>query len=388
MESSLPLGLCLTRRRRSVPRLRVAAVLVPILLALAATAVPAQTISRSTAASISSAYREDQILVQPKPGADPEAMAGLHATQRGRVLQTFQRLGNLQVVAVPAGETVPGLIANYQQSGLIEFAEPDYHRQLNLAPNDPKYLDGTLWGLNNYGQNGGSPHADIDATNAWQVLTSASNIVVAILDSGIRYTHEDLAANMWTNQLGQCGLNSFAGTLDPNDDNGHGTLMAGVLGAVGNNGKGVVGVAWQVRMMACKCFSAGGQSSDSAIIACIDYAQTNGARILSASFDSPSYSQAVSNAIYAARNSGIIFVASCGNNTANIDVTPHYPACYSIDNIVSVAYTTRNDALGGFSNYGATNVDLAAPGDQIYSTYSATDSYYYPPSYQIGRAHV
>jgi subtilisin family serine protease len=152
--------------------------------------------------------------------------------------------------------------------------------------------------------------------------------------------------------------------------------MAGVIGGVGNNGKGVVGVAWNIQLMACKCFNSSGASSDSAIIAAIDFARLNGAQILSASFDSTSFGGPLSNAIYRASQAGMLFVASCGNNFANCDVTPHYPACFDIDNIVSVAYTTRNDTLGQYSNYGATNVDLAAPGTGIYSCFFTSDTSY------------
>ena len=123
-----------------------------------------------------------------------------------------------------------------------------------------------------------------------------------------------------------------------------------------------------------------GTGSDSTVIACIDYAVTNGAKIINASFDSPTPSLALSNAIIATRDAGIIWVASAGNNTYNVEVNPSYPTCYGIDNVVSVAYTTRTDALGGFSNYGAIHVALAAPGDQIYTTFAASDTYYWPPS--------
>ncbi len=326
------------------------------------------------------AYREDRILIQPKPGISRAAMAAFHAARQSKVLQTFEGLGHLQVLSVPKGESAQSLIAKYQQSGLVEFAEPDYLVHADAtSPNDPKYQDGTLWGLNNTGQNGGTPHADIDAPEAWDVLTSASNIVVAVVDSGIRYTHEDLASNMWVNPSdGSHGWNAIATNNLPNDDNGHGTLMAGVIGAVGNNGKGVVGVAWQVQMMACKCLDGSGNGSDSSLIACIEYARTNGAKIINASLDSPGYSQALSNAIAATRDAGIIFIASAGNDSANVDTSPRYPACYDIDNIVSVAYTTSSDALGPVSNYGATNVDLAAPGDKIDSTYASSDSSYDP----------
>jgi len=325
-------------------------------------------------------YRTDQILIQPKAGISRAALTTFHAAHGAKV--AFAAAGGTQVITLPAGETVPGLIAKYQQSGLVEFAEPDYLVYADATtPNDPKYLDGTLWGLNNYGQNGGTAHADIDAPEGWDVLTSASNIVVAVLDSGIRATHEDLASNMWVNPSdGGHGFNAFTGTNDPSDDGtSHGTMVAGVLGAVGNNGKGVTGVAWQVQMMACKCLN-NGIGSDSTVIACIDYAIMNGAKIINASFDSPTPSLALSNAIVAARDAGIIWVASAGNNTYNVEVNPSYPTCYGIDNVVSVAYTTRTDALGSLSNYGATHVALGAPGDQIYTTFAASDSYYWPPN--------
>jgi subtilisin family serine protease len=330
----------------------------------------------------SPAFRPDRLLLRPKPGIDPVALTTFHFTQGCKVIQSFPSIGNLQIIATPPGENIPNLVGKYKSSGLVEFAEPDFIRKLNLTePNDPRYLDGTLWGLHNSGQNGGTPYADISAREAWDVLTSASNVVVAILDTGVRYTHEDLAANIWTNSIdGSHGTNAVAGTTDSNDDNGHGTLMAGVMGAVGNNAKGLTGVAWRMQIMGCKCFSSSGAGSDSGIIGCIDFARANGAHIISASFDGPGFSESMSNAIFSARTAGVIFVASVGNNSVNIDVSPRYPASYGIDNVVSVAYTTRNDALGTFSNYGATNADLAAPGDQLYSTYSASDTSYYPPT--------
>jgi subtilisin family serine protease len=325
-------------------------------------------------------YRNDQILVKPRAGIARSALASFHSLQNAEIRQTFGRFGNLQIVRVPKGEAVPSLIAKYQQSGLIEFAEPDYLVHGNVMPNDPYFTNGTLWSVNNIGQSGGTSDADIDAPEGWDVLTSASNIVVAVLDSGIRATHEDLATNMWINPNdGGHGFNAFTGGNDSGDDQGHGTITAGVLGAAGNNGKGICGVAWRVQIMSCKCLDSSASGSDSTVIACIEYAITNGAKIMNSSFDSPGYSQSVSNAIRSARDAGIIFVASAGNNAANVDVTPRYPSCYQIDNIVSVAATTRNDALWNLSNYGATNVDLAAPGDQLYSSFFINDSFYIGP---------
>ena len=323
------------------------------------------------------AYRSDRILVMPADGASLNALEAFQASLNSRVLHRFPGLGALQVVSVPEGETAPGLIKKFEQSGLVRYAEPDFVRFLNATPNDPSYINGTLWGLNNTGQGGGLADADIDAPEAWDVVNSASNIVVAVLDTGIRYTHEDLAANMWTNPVGGGhGFNAFTGTNNVMDDQGHGTLVSGVLGAVGNNGKGVVGVAWRVQLMAAKCFDSTGNSSDSLIIACVDFARTNGAHVMVAPFDSTGFSQSLSNAIFATRNSGIVFVTSVGNNSANIDPAPRYPACYDIDNIVTVTATTRTDALLPIANYGATNVDLAAPGESIHTTWSPSDNFY------------
>jgi subtilisin family serine protease len=325
----------------------------------------------------------DRILIKPGNGISLSELEAFHAAQGCQVLRTFQTYGGIQVLRLPEGETGPDLIAKYQNSGLVAFAEPDYilHAAATI-PNDPQFLDGTLWGLNNFGQENGTAGADIHALAGWDIQTSASNVVVAILDTGIRYTHEDLSANMWVNTNDAShGFNAFTESNDPDDDHGHGTLVAGVVGAEGNNGKGVTGVAWQVQMMGCKCLDSSGQGSDSTLIACMEFAQVKGARIINASLDSSGYSEAVSNAIVSLRDAGIIIVASAGNNWADVDLVPRYPACYDIDNIVSVAFTTRDDTLGLLSNYGATNVDLAAPGGPIYSTYHEADDSYYPTNY-------
>lgn len=343
---------------------------------LTALAAPAQSLNLLSPA----AYRPDRILVMPRKALANGELAGLQSTLDARVVRSFPGIGGLQVVSVPPGETVPGLIEKLQQSGLVEYAEPDFLRQLDLNPDDQRFTNGTLWGLHNTGQSGGIADADIDAPEGWDVLTAASNIVVAVLDTGIRRTHEDLAANIWTNALdGGYGWNALTGTNTPADDEGHGSHVSGILGAVGNNGKGVVGVAWRVQLMAGKCFDAGRNGSDSDIIECLEFARTNGARIINMSLSGTSFSVSFSNAVFAAREAGIIVVASCGNDATNVDVLPRYPAGYDIDNIISVAATTRTDDLWVSSNYGATNVDLAAPGHQITSTFAFGDSQYIGP---------
>ena len=347
---------------------------------MAATISPAQIYVTGAPPASTNRYRSDQILVQPKAAALP-ALERFHAEHHTRALHTFPSIHNLQVLAVPPGETVASLLARYRQSDLVEFAEPDYLIHAAAIPNDPRFQDGTMWALDNHGQNGGTPHADVSATNAWDVLTSASNIVVAVVDSGIRATHEDLAANMWVNPNGGgSGFDAFTGTNNPSDATGHGTLVAGLLGAVGNNGKGITGIAWNIRMMNCRCLDSTGNGSDSTLLACFEFARTNGARIINASLTSSTPSLAVSNEMNVLRAAGIIVVAAAGTGipVVNVDVSPTYPACYAMDNIVSVIYSTRTDTLGRLSYYGATNTLLAAPGDQLFSTFSTSDSYYYP----------
>jgi len=318
-------------------------------------------------------YRPDRILVQPKSAAALAPLAELHARLHSQVLRTFPGIHHLQVLSVPAGVSVPDLIARYQQSGWVAFAEPDYLGQLyDTTPNDPYFTSGKLWGL-----------AAISAPAAWDVITAATNVVVAVVDTGVRYTHEDLAANLWVNPVdGGHGWNA----LDDNDDptnNGatHGTMVAGILGAVGNNGKGVVGVAWSVQLMACDCFNSADIGSVSDVITCLEYARTNGARVINASWgftNSPTFSPlALSNAIVALRDAGIIVVAAAGNRATNIDLAPNYPAGYGLDNVITVGSISPSNTWSTFSNYGVTNVALAAPGERIYTTFPATDSYYY-----------
>lgn len=329
------------------------------------------------ASTVMGAHAETKFLILPKAGADPARLAGFHAENHCKRVHEFPSLRNVQVLLAPPQMPLAELLRRYQNSGLVEYAEPDYQVHFeSVFANDPAFLEGTVWALNNAGQDGGLPNADIDAPEAWSALTSASNVIVAVVDTGIRYTHEDLAGNMWTNpEDGGHGINALTGSADPNDDNGHGTRIAGIIGALGNNGLGTVGVAWRVQLMACK-FADQSHGAVSDALVCLDFALTNGAQIVNASWGLDEFSLSLSNALSALRTAGILVVAAAGNQSRNVDVLPRYPACYDLDNIVAVTATTRRDELYASSNVGATNVDLAAPGDEIYSTDSQADDAY------------
>src|SRR5437870_4369603 len=355
-------------------------------------AVPSASADSVSAQNLLEDFRQDRVLVKPKSGI-LSALGDLHASVGVQVLQSYPDIGNLQVIKVPATASITDLISTYRRSGLVEYAEPDYQVQALQAPDYFHYGDGSLWDLHNTGLYGGTPGADISAEAAWDVQNSAANIIVAVIDTGARYTHEDLAGNMWVNS-GEIpgngidddgdgyvddvhGINAVNNTGDPNDDHGHGTHVSGTIGALGNNSVGVVGVAWKVQIMACKFLDSSGNGFISDAVKCIDYARSKGAKVINASWGSTSFtSQALHDAIDSARQAGIIWVAACGNSSEDNGVNPIYPASYGLDNIISVAATTRTDDLAFFSNYGATTVDLGAPGAAIFSCWNGSDGDY------------
>lgn len=261
----------------------------------------------------------------------------------------------------------------------VEYAELNYIYRTTLTPND---LSDELWGLYNTGQNGGTDDADIDAPEAWGIETGGHEVVIAVIDTGVDYNHEDLEANMWTNSGETAdgkdtdengfvddirGWDFANGDNDPFDDVGHGTHCAGTIGAVGDNGKGIVGVNWKVTIMPIKFLGLRGGTTANAILS-VKYAVDNGADIMSNSWGGGVYSVALEEAISAADDAGILFIASAGNNGKNTDRRKTYPAGYNIPNVISVAATDRNDELASWSNYGIETVDLGAPGVAIYST--------------------
>lgn len=291
-------------------------------------------------------------------------------------------LDRLYLIKVKDAAETDLLLRQLQSDSAVEYAEPNYIVSTALLPNDPSFSK--LWGLNNLGQTGGKVDADIDAPEAWEVQTGSKEILVAVIDTGVDYNHPDLLDNMWNNpgEIPGDGIdNDGNGYVDdiygcdfcnkdsnPMDDNNHGTHCAGTIGAVGNNGIGVVGVNHEVSIVAIKFLGQDGSGSSAGAAAAIAYATSLGVDVMSNSWGGGGYSSAIYDAIVAAENSGIIFVAAAGNSGSDNDVYHFYPSDYSIDNIISVAATDHNDNKAYFSNWGKTSVDIGAPGVNIYST--------------------
>jgi hypothetical protein len=277
-------------------------------------------------------------------------------------------------------------IKELKKQSCVAYAEPDYLIQAtDVIPNDTYY--GNLYGMTKIG-----------APLAWNKCTGNDEIVVGVIDTGINYTHPDLADNIWTNpgEIAGDGIDNdntgyvddihgwdfYDNDSDPMDDNSHGTHCAGTIAGVGNNETGVVGVSWNSKVAALKFIGAlGGATSDA--IEAINYATAMGFDLTNNSWGNTSYSQALSDAISA----GGLFVAAAGNYASDSDSTPFYPACYELDNIISVAATDSNDELASFSNYGATSVDLSAPGVSIYSTILG-EQYGYKSGTSMAAPHV
>ena len=281
-------------------------------------------------------------------------------------------------VSVPTGTSMQQALAFWQSHPNVAIVTPDFELTTQSIPNDPSF--GSLWGLSNNGSQGGLLNADINIEPAW-ALGTATSIVTAVIDTGVDYTHPDLASNIWTNtdEVAGNGIdddgNGFVDDVrgwdfvnndsDPMDDNGHGTHVAGTIGAVGNNGIGVTGVAWTASIMPLKFLDQSGSGSLSDAIKAIQYARVNGAKIINASRGGGGFSSALQSAITQFITSGGLFVAAAGNEATNNDVTPSYPANYQ--GVISVGASTRTDTRASFSNYG-TSVDVFAPGQSILST--------------------
>jgi subtilisin family serine protease len=289
---------------------------------------------------------------------------------------------------VAPGVPATGILAWAGRTPAVVSIEPDRALTPRAIPNDASF--GELWGLNNAGRQGGVADADIDAPAAWDITTGARSVVVAVIDSGLAVTHPDLAANIWTNprEIPGDGLdndgNGFVDDVhgwdfanddaDPADDDGHGTHVAGTIGAVGDNAIGVTGVNWRVSLMGLKFLDANGNGFTSDAVAAVTYAtrmrRDFGVNVvaINASWGGGSRSKVLADAIAAGGRAGILFVTAAGNASSNNDRTPTYPANSADDAVITVAATNRSNRLAAFSNFGATSVDLAAPGVAIRST--------------------
>lgn len=374
-------------------------------------------VAPSAAAEIAAKYEGQEVvpgelLVQMNGGVGASLMGDFASEYGGKVIEKINQPddvfkstgGDLLRIKLPAGIDYSEAVAAMKEDGRVQYAEPnlvytlpEFEQGAQVAadqvgqqqppaqdPSNPNDLDEKLWGLNNTGQTGGTAGAHVSAKDAWAIQTgdkSENGPLIAVIDTGIDYTHPDLAANMWTNpgEIAGDGIdNDNNGVIDdvhgyypggdsgdPMDGHSHGTHCSGTIAGVGNNGQGVVGVMHDARLMGVKIFSDSGRTTAADIVKGINYATQMGADITSNSWGGGGRSEAIKGAFEA---SPALHVIAAGNSNYDNDKRDNFPSNYDLDNIVAVAATNHNDQRASFSQWGETKVDVAAPGRDIYST--------------------
>lgn len=331
-------------------------------------------------------YVPGEVLVKFK---DEESRAQSIGRQSGQELEELDRAG-LTRVKIQDDLAVEDAISAYQDDLNVEYAQPNYIYRLQAVPNDSMF--GQSWGLRNTGQtvvrgsaptapdathNPGTAGMDMSLVPAWDVVTDCSSVIVGVIDSGMNYNHEDLSANLWSDPGYPNHGYDFVGTTnDPVDLNGHGTHVAGTIGAVGNNGRGTTGVCWKAKLMALRACDSTGRCTSAAEISALSFAVRNNAKVINMSLGGPNFDQALSDAILSASNSGVVVVVAAGNEGANNDsgTTPSYPCNFMHPNIICVAALDQAYELATFSNYGVNSVQVGAPGVNVLSTWAGAET--------------
>jgi subtilisin family serine protease len=327
------------------------------------------------------------VLVKFRAGVSEDTITQITARFNDQVQDEIEAVPGLTTIHDPDSTDAGTLAAQYQSLPEVEYAEPNYEISIDqtakandvILLNDPRITE--QWAL-----------TDIGAAGAWTSTKGSRDIVVAVLDSGVEYTHVDLANNIWTRpaemkpyqdrDLGTIddihGYNAIANDGDPLDENGHGTYCAGIIGAECGNNVGICGLNWKTQIMSLKFINAGGFGNVGDAVEAINYALDRknagvNLRVINASWGLSEPSRALEDMIRKANQAGILFVVASGSAGTDNDATPRYPAGYNLGNIISVAATDKSGALAEFSNYGAKTVNVAAPGKDILTTALGND---------------
>ncbi|MCC5843939.1 MAG: immunoglobulin domain-containing protein [Verrucomicrobia bacterium] len=316
-------------------------------------------------------------LGEGKTEADLRAAAARIGAEPARVLShrlSAYRIQLPEITPDGAPEAVLALADIGVETGSLRTVETDsIVRKMDLVPNDPQFQDGTLWGMNN-----------IKGPGGWAIQNTAEDVIIGVIDTGVNYNHPDLGDNMWINPSPGSypgisgdihGINAITMSGDPMDDQGHGTHVAGTVAAVGNNGVGVVGVAWEAQIMGLKFLSAQGGGAIGDAITCLDYAIEMGAHLTNNSWGGGPPNQTLFELIQDARDADQLFIAAAGNSANNNDISPIYPATYPVDNVIAVSAINTVENLASFSTFGPSTVLLGAPGTQVHSTYHESPWY-------------
>jgi len=329
----------------------------------------------------SAEFVANEVLVKYQPtiaeNMQPAVLTGMNVLSSKAVGTSGYHLVKL------SGLTTAQAISTLTGREGVAAVQPNFIYHANLAPADSQY--GQLWGLKNVSQsvssgsystnNPGIAGNDMDAELAWNHITDCANTTVAVLDTGVQYKHEDLAANMWNGAgagFPNHGYDFIDNDPDPMDTHGHGTHVAGTIGAQGNNNKGTTGVCWQASIMAVRVLGTSGSGSTAGIVQGVNFATANGAKVINMSLGGSNFDTAFDTAIANAGAAGVAVIVAAGNAGSDNDVSPAYPCNYDQPSLLCVAALDQAYELASFSNYGATTVDVGAPGTNIRSSWNST----------------
>jgi len=345
------------------------------------------------------AYMDNQVLLQFHTVLASSQRQQKVTALSGALMQKVGKSASFASVRLPANVSVEQAMEYYRKDPSIKHVQPNYIYRSTLLPNDTRFAQ--QWGLQNSGQtisnpiygssNPGVSGRDIGAVEAWDTLTDCSSVIVAVIDTGMEYTHQDLAANMWDGSasgfpnhgrdfVGATVIDFMNNNIVPDNDPAavggsehHASHVAAIIGAVGNNMSGTTGVCWQVQLMALRALDSLGAGTTLTIRDAIRFAADNGARVINMSlgFTGP-FDQTLSDAVDYARSKDVLTIAAAGNSNINMDaagVNKEYPCALPQDNMICVAAVDQAYNRATFSNYGATSVDVAAPGTNILSAW-------------------
>lgn len=327
-------------------------------------------------------WRDGELLVRfraSSPAAEVDALLSTHGVRRQQQLRGQSGIERLRLTSASDPIAVSSAL---RASRLVDFAEPNYLITADqFSPNDPRFPD--QWALKNTDAGGDQLNSGINASKGWELTTGSRQTVVAVLDSGVDFTHPDLRHNEWNNSLehdnnlddddngfidDRKGWDFVADSNEIKDTQGHGTAVAGIIAAQGNNAIGITGVMWRAGLMSLRVLDDTSTGDVAAAVEAIDYAASNGAQVINCSWGTDGASIALLDAINRAGGRGVIVVASAGNDGRDLEKTPRYPASFDLNNLITVASTDNSDMLATWSNRGGTHVTLAAPGTDILTT--------------------